>query len=77
MKEPCSYLISRKDKIQGISRTVVAAVFFSKETLITPMCESDFYVISRFRNNVILYYPTLEKKIGKRGHLCFGAFRYH
>ena len=32
------------------------------------MCESDFHIISRFRNDVILYYPTLEKKTGKRGH---------
>ena len=26
------------------------------------MCENDFHVISRFRNDVILYYPTLEQK---------------
>ena len=63
-----SYLISRKDKLQGISRTVVADAFFSKETFITPMCEGDFHVISRFRNDVVLYYPTLEKKTRKRGH---------
>ena len=63
-----SYLISRKDKLQSISKTVVADAFFSKETFITPMCENGFHVISRFRNDVILYYPTLEKKTGKRGH---------
>jgi len=33
------------------------------------MCESDFHVISRFRNDVVLYYPTLEKKTGRPG-LC-------
>lgn len=32
------------------------------------MCENGFHVISRFRNDVVLYYPTLEKKTGKRGH---------
>ncbi len=32
------------------------------------MCENDFHVISRFLNDVILYYPTLEQKTGKRGH---------
>ena len=63
-----SYLISKKDKIRRISRTVVADVFFSKETFITPMCENNFHVISRSRNDAILYYPTLEKKTGKRGH---------
>ena len=56
-----SYLISRKDKLQSISKTLVADAFFSKETFITPMRENDFHVISRFRNDVILYYPTLEK----------------
>ena len=63
-----SYLISKKDKLQSISRTVVADAFFSKETFITPMCENKFHVISRFRNDVILYYPILEQKTGKRGH---------
>ncbi|RGM53581.1 hypothetical protein, partial [Parabacteroides distasonis] len=62
------YLISKKDKIQSLSKTVVADAFFSKETFITPMCENDFHVISRFRNGVVLYYPTLERKTGKRGH---------
>lgn len=63
-----SYLISRKDKIQSISRTVVADAFFYKETFITPMCENNFHVISRFKNDVNLYYQTLEKKTGKRGY---------
>ncbi len=54
-----SYLISRKDKLQSISKTLVADAFFSKETFITPMCENDFHVISRFRNDVVLdYYRT-------------------
>ena len=57
-----------KTKRQSLSRTVVADAFFSKGTFITPMCENDFHVISRFRNDVILYYPTLEQKTGKRGH---------
>lgn len=63
-----SYLISKKEEIQSISKMVVADAFFSKETFITPMCDSDYHVISRFRNDVILYYLTLEKKTGKRGH---------
>ena len=62
------YLISKKEEIQSISKMVVADAFFSKETFITPICESDYHVISRFRNDVILYYPTLEKRTGKRGH---------
>ena len=57
-----SYLISRKDKIQSISRTVVADAFFSKETFITPMCESDFHVISRFRNDVVCTIQHWKRK---------------
>ena len=63
-----SYLISKKEEIQSISKMVVADAFFSKETFITPICESDYHVISRFRNDVILYYPTLEKRTGEHGH---------
>ena len=63
-----SYLISKKEEIQSISKMVVADAFFSKETFITLICESDYHVISRFRNDVILYYPTLEKRTGERGH---------
>ena len=68
------YLISRKDKLQSLSRTVVADAFFSKETFVTPMCENGFHVISRFRNDVvvILYYPTLEQKTGKRASIPSG-----
>ena len=32
------------------------------------MCENDFHVISRFRNDVILDHRTLEQKTGKRGY---------
>lgn len=32
------------------------------------MCANNFQVISRFRNDAVLYYPTLVKKTGKRGH---------
>lgn len=61
-------LISRKESLQEISNRVVADAFFSKETFITPMCKNDFHVISRFRNDAVLYYPALEKATGKRGH---------
>jgi hypothetical protein len=61
------YLISEKDRLQRISNRVVADAFFSKETFITPMCKNGFHIISRFRNDAVLYYPTLEKNTGRRG----------
>ena len=63
-----SYLVSRKDQLQKISNTMVADAFFSKETFIMPVCENGFHVVSRFRNDAVLYYPTLERKTGKRDH---------
>jgi len=62
------YLISRKEQLQKISNLVVADAFFSKETFITPMCKNGFHVISRFRNDAVLYYPASGTKTGKRGH---------
>ena len=62
------YLISRKEQLQKISNLVVADAFFSKETFITPMSKNGFHVISRFRNDAVLYYPAQGTKTGKRGH---------
>lgn len=62
-----SYLISIQEHLKRISNRVVCDAFFSKATFIKPLCENDFHVISRFRNDSVLFYPTLEKKIGKRG----------
>ena len=56
------YLISRKDKLQSISKTVVADAFFFKKTFVTPMCENGFSVISRFRNDVVLVLSDIGKE---------------
>lgn len=61
------YLINRREQIHRISKIVVADAFFSKSTFITPMCDSGFHVISRFRNDAVLFYPTTEKPSGRRG----------
>ena len=45
----------------------MADAFFSKSTFITPMCNSGFHIISRFRNDAVLFYPTAEKPTGRRG----------
>ena len=63
----CQNLIILKEKLQKISRLVVADAFFSKETFVNPLKEG-FHVISRFRNDAVLFYPTLQKPTGKRGH---------
>lgn len=58
------YLVSRREQIHRISNIVVADAFFSKSTFITPMCDNGFHIISRFRNDAVLFYPTAEKPTG-------------
>lgn len=61
------YIIKRREQLQRVSNIVVADAFFSKSTFITPMCDNGFHVISRFRNDAVLFYPTTEKPTGMRG----------
>ena len=61
------YLVSRREQIHRISNIVVTDAFFSKSTFITPMCNIGFHIISRFRNDAVLFYPTAEKPTGRRG----------
>lgn len=62
-----SYLISIQEHLKHISGTVVCDAFFSKATFIKPLRGNGFHVISRFRNDAVLFYPTLENRTGKRG----------
>lgn len=62
-----SYLISIQEHLKRISNTVVCDAFFSKATFIKPLCANGLHVIIRFRNDAVLFYPTLEKRTGKRG----------
>lgn len=61
------YLIKRREQLQRVSNIVVADAFFSKKTFVSPMCDNGFQVISRFRNDAVLFYPTTEKSTGMRG----------
>ena len=60
-------LISKKDQLLLIAKTLVADAFFSKNTFILPLLEEGFHVVSRLRNDAALWYPTTEKPTGKRG----------
>lgn len=59
-----SYLISIQEQLKRISGTVVCDAFFSKATFIKPLYDNGFHVISRFRNDAVLFYPTLENRTG-------------
>ena len=60
-------LIHMKEELQRITRYVAADSYFAKDTFVKPMVENGYHVISRFRNDAVLFYPTLEGKTGKRG----------
>lgn len=60
-------LISRKDRLLPITKTIVADAFFSKETFVRPLVKEEFNVVSRLRNDAVLFYPTTESPTGKRG----------
>lgn len=47
---------------------MVADAFFSKETFVTPLVKEGFHVISRLRNDAVLFYPTIRKPTCRRGH---------
>lgn len=46
----CQNLIILKERLQKISRLIVADAFFSKETFVSPLLREGFHVISRLRN---------------------------
>ena len=64
----CQNLIILKEKLQIILRLIVADAFFSKETFVNPLLKEGFHVISRLRNDAVLFYPSLQEPTGKRGH---------
>ena len=61
------YLVKRREQLQRVSEIVVADAFFSKSTFVTPVCDNGFHVISRFRNDAVLFYPATGKPTGKKG----------
>lgn len=42
-------LISMKDRLQAISRLLVADAFFAKQTFILPLLDEGFHVVSRLQ----------------------------
>ena len=58
---------SMQDKLHQASRYIVADAYFSKNSFAVGIQAMEFELISRFRHDAVLFYPTLEKPTGKRG----------
>ncbi len=46
---------------------VAADAYFSKSTFVTGLRNMEFHMVSRLRNDAVLFYPTLGQPTGKRG----------
>jgi hypothetical protein len=60
-------LKSMQEKLHRASRHVVADAYFAKNNFVTGLQEMKFDLVSRFRDDAALYYPTLQKPTGKKG----------
>jgi hypothetical protein len=58
---------SMREKLHRASRHVVADAYFAKNNFVTGLQEMKFDLVSRFRDDAALYYPTLQKPTGKKG----------
>lgn len=60
-------LCVRKEKLQQLTRYVVADAYFSKSTFVSGALNMGFQVISRFRDDAYFRYLTTEQPTGKKG----------
>ncbi len=58
---------SKKESLMKLSSCIVADAFFSKSSFVNPIVNLGFDVISRLRNDAVMFYPTLKERTGKRG----------
>lgn len=60
-------IATRKDKLIGVSKYLVADAYFSKKPFVDQVLSIDMQLISRFRNDVDLQYLYRGEPTGKRG----------
>ncbi len=70
---------SKCGQLRDLAQRIVADAYFSKITFTGPMTELGFHVISRFRHDAVLFYPTSAGRTGKRGRpqLYDGKIDFH
>ena len=60
-------MISNKGKLRKASSYVVVDVYFAKYKFVKGLQEQGFHLVSRFLDDAVLFYPTIEKPTGKKG----------
>lgn len=58
---------AKKDKLLTASGRIVADAYFSKKNFADGLSNMGFHLISRFRDDAVLFYPTTQAPTGKRG----------
>jgi len=62
-----STIIDRKESLLSISKYVVADAYFSKRSFVAEMCNNDFELVCRLRNDAYLRYEFKGKQKSGRG----------
>ncbi|WP_321436018.1 transposase [uncultured Bacteroides sp.] len=60
-------LEEKATKLQKVTRHIVADAYFSKKNFTDGLAKLGFHLISRFRDDAVLFYPTTQQPTGKRG----------
>lgn len=60
-------LIDRKEQLLSLSKYVVADAYFSKRPFVSTLCENEFDIVSRLRDDANLQYKYLGEKSTGRG----------
>ena len=60
-------LIDRKSTLHSISKYVVADAYFSKHKFVSLLCDNNFHVVSRLRDDADLMYLYIGKKKAGKG----------
>ncbi len=56
-----------KDKLLAVTSYMVADAYFSKSNFVLKLQGMGFHLVSRLRDDAVLFYPTLDQPTGKRG----------
>ena len=60
-------IVERKDTLKSISKYIIADAYFSKEPCISKLCNNNFHVVSRLRNDANLRFKYKGKQKGGKG----------
>ncbi|KAA6317379.1 hypothetical protein EZS27_032455 [termite gut metagenome] len=67
-------LDSMKEKLQRLTNYVVADAYFSKSDFVAGIGQLGFHLVSRFRDDAVLFYPRIQETSSGKFSLNFRIF---